>query len=105
MVVHIEYTPINNTHEKTLFFSGKGVTYDTGGADLKAGGIMAGMHVDKQGAAGIAGFIKTVSLLAPSNIKIVAELGFVRNSIGSNAYVADEIIMFVYFLFFLFLLL
>jgi len=31
---------------------GKGVTYDTGGADIKAGGIMAGMSRDKCGAAG-----------------------------------------------------
>ena len=33
--------------EKTLFLVGKGVTYDTGGADIKAGGVMAGMHRDK----------------------------------------------------------
>lgn len=36
----------------------QGITYDTGGADIKAGGIMAGMHRDKCGAATVAGFFK-----------------------------------------------
>jgi leucyl aminopeptidase len=31
-------------------FAGKGLTYDTGGADLKTGGHMAGMSRDKGGA-------------------------------------------------------
>ncbi len=29
--------------KKTVFLVGKGITYDTGGADIKAGGHMAGM--------------------------------------------------------------
>ena len=36
----------------------QGITYDTGGADVKAGGHMAGMHRDKCGAAFVAGFFK-----------------------------------------------
>ena len=39
----------------------QGVTYDTGGADIKAGGVMAGMHRDKCGAAAVAGFFKVIS--------------------------------------------
>ena len=33
--------------EKTVMLVGKGITYDTGGADIKAGGIMAGMYTLK----------------------------------------------------------
>ena len=33
--------------KKTVYLVGKGVTYDTGGCDIKAGGVMAGMHRDK----------------------------------------------------------
>jgi hypothetical protein len=29
--------------KKTVYLVGKGITYDTGGADIKAGGHMAGM--------------------------------------------------------------
>jgi leucyl aminopeptidase len=44
--------------DKTLYLVGKGVTYDTGGADIKAGGVMAGMSRDKCGAAAVAGFMQ-----------------------------------------------
>ncbi|MEQ2203364.1 hypothetical protein XENOCAPTIV_029226 [Xenoophorus captivus] len=46
--------------QKTLMLVGKGITYDTGGADIKAGGFMAGMHRDKCGAAAVAGFFQVV---------------------------------------------
>ena len=36
----------------------QGITYDTGGADVKVGGAMAGMHRDKCGASFVAGFFK-----------------------------------------------
>lgn len=39
------------------------MTYDTGGADIKAGGVMAGMHRDKCGAAAVAGFFKVTNNL------------------------------------------
>ena len=71
---------------------GKGVTYDTGGADIKAGGIMAGMSRDKCGSADVAGFLKVVSVLKPQNVKVIGAMAMVRNSVGSNCYVADEII-------------
>ena len=53
---------------------------------------MAGMSRDKCGAADVAGFLKVVSILKPTNIKVVGAMAMVRNSIGSNAYVSDEII-------------
>ena len=71
---------------------GKGITYDTGGADIKVNGIMAGMSRDKIGAANVAGFLKTVSILKPKNVKVVGAMALARNSVGSNCYVADEII-------------
>lgn len=77
---------------QTLFFAGKGLVYDTGGADVKINGGMAGMSRDKGGAAAVAGFLKAVALLKPAGLKVVAEIGAVRNSIGSDAFVPDEII-------------
>lgn len=41
---------------ETLFIVGKGVTIDTGGANLKIGGSMYGMSRDKYGSAVLAGF-------------------------------------------------
>lgn len=90
-IVRVEYTP-EGPVDRVVYISGKGITYDTGGADIKAGGIMAGMKRDKCGATSAAGFLKTVSILKPAGLKVIAYLGFVRNSVGSESYVADEVI-------------
>jgi len=76
----------------TVFLVGKGVTYDTGGADVKAGGVMAGMHRDKGGASAVAGFLQVVNELKPKHLKVIGTMSMVRNSIGAEGYVADEII-------------
>lgn len=90
-LVYLEYKGKGEI-TKTLFLVGKGITYDTGGADIKAGGNMAGMHRDKCGAATVAGFMKVLSILEPENVRVVAGLAMVRNSVGEESYVADEII-------------
>merc|ERR1712227_858287 len=90
-VIWLTYVPEGKV-EKTLYMVGKGITYDTGGADIKAGGIMAGISRDKCGAASAAGVMATVNLLKPAGVKAVAAMAMVRNSVGSDAYVADEII-------------
>jgi leucyl aminopeptidase len=90
-VIWLTYEPEGKV-EKTLMMVGKGITYDTGGADIKAGGIMAGMSRDKCGAADVAGVIKVISVLKPKNVKVIAAMACVRNSVGEECYVADEII-------------
>ena len=48
-VVELDYRPAGEI-QRTVILAGKGVTYDTGGADLKTDGHMAGMSRDKGGA-------------------------------------------------------
>jgi leucyl aminopeptidase len=44
-IIKLEYNPPKGSEvEQTLFLVGKGITYDTGGADVKTGGNMVGMH-------------------------------------------------------------
>ncbi|GAB1598632.1 putative aminopeptidase W07G4.4 [Argonauta hians] len=90
-VLLLEYTGSGNIHDN-LYLVGKGITYDTGGLDIKAGGVMAGMHRDKCGAAAVAGFFKVLSILKPKGIKVTGSMSMVRNSVGPDGYVADEII-------------
>lgn len=90
-IVFLEYRP-SKPAKKTVILVGKGVTYDTGGADVKAGGVMAGMSRDKCGAANVAGFLKVVDHMKPEDTIVIGVLCLVRNSIGSESYVADEII-------------
>ncbi|CAL1614964.1 unnamed protein product [Knipowitschia caucasica] len=77
----------------TLMLVGKGITYDTGGADIKAGGFMAGMHRDKCGAAAVAGFFQVLAKLKPKHLKVIGSMAMVRNSVGSDCYVADELLL------------
>ncbi|MBL8861685.1 MAG: leucyl aminopeptidase family protein [Planctomycetes bacterium] len=90
-VIRLEYAPKGRV-ERSLLFAGKGLTYDTGGADIKAGGFMAGMSRDKGGAAAVAGLVWTAAKLGLRGVRLIAELGVVRNSIGSDAFVTDEIV-------------
>ncbi|XP_054154214.1 putative aminopeptidase W07G4.4 isoform X2 [Oppia nitens] len=89
--IFLSYEPPEKV-TKTLILVGKGVTYDTGGADIKAGGIMAGMHRDKCGSAAVAGFFQTVATLKPKHTRVLGVMAMVRNSIGPDCYVSDEII-------------
>ena len=94
-VVRLEWSGSGKT-TRTVVVAGKGVTYDTGGADLKVGGSMSGMRRDKCGAAAAAGFFLSCVHADPAltaGLKLVVELGCVRNSIGPDAFVPDEIIV------------
>lgn len=90
-VLRLEYVGEGEL-EKTFLFAGKGVVYDTGGADVKAGGHMAGMSRDKGGGAAVVGLFAAVDRLRPKGVRLIAEIGFVRNSIGADSFVSDEII-------------
>ncbi len=79
--------------QRTVLLAGKGVTYDTGGADLKTGGHMAGMSRDKGGAAAVIGFLRAVAELRPPGLEVIAEVGAVRNSVGADSFVTDEILV------------
>lgn len=63
---------------------GKGVTYDTGGINLKPSGAMRGMKSDMAGAALAMGTLGAVAQLRlPLNVVVV--VGMVENMIGENA--------------------
>lgn len=57
---------VSSPYEHCMLF--QGITYDTGGADIKAGGIMAGMHRDKCGSAAVAGFFTVLIPYTPAHI-------------------------------------
>lgn len=90
-VLRLRYRP-EGVVQRTLLIAGKGVVYDTGGADVKYGGAMAGMSRDKGGAGAVLGFMAAVERLRPVGVEVVAEVGAVRNSIGSDGFVTDEIV-------------
>ncbi|GBP50032.1 Putative aminopeptidase W07G4.4 [Eumeta japonica] len=93
-IIELEYKPSDpNRIRETLVLIGKGVTYDTGGADIKISGKMQGMSRDKSGAAAVAGFMKACSVLKPPHLKVYGVLCLCRNSVGEDSYVADELLL------------
>ena len=79
----LEYLP--NKKEKPLVFVGKGVTFDSGGLDLKNIGGFSEMHMDMVGGATV---ISAIVLAAKFKIKknIVVLVPAVENSISSEAF-------------------
>merc|ERR1739848_725299 len=50
------------------------------------------MSRDKCGSAVVAGFLQCVAKLKPKGIKVIGAMAMVRNSVGANCYVSDEIV-------------
>ena len=50
------------------------------------------MHRDKGGAAAVASFFYALTKMKPADIRVIGGMAMVRNSVGSEAYLADEII-------------
>ncbi|MDP8211813.1 MAG: leucyl aminopeptidase [Candidatus Zapsychrus exili] len=70
---------------------GKGVTYDTGGLNLKPTGYMESMRQDMGGTAAVVGTLKnTIALNLKKNILFVC--GLAENTIGPDAYKPGDVI-------------
>ncbi len=73
-----------------LALIGKGITFDTGGLNLKTSGHIETMRTDMSGAAAVAGTLKNSILLTPKkNILFVFALA--ENAIGSGAYKPGDV--------------
>jgi len=84
-LVILEYTGPGAAEQKPIAFVGKGVTFDTGGLNLKPTGSMESMYLDMSGSAAVLSAIKAVALLQLP-IKLVVALALAENAIDGNAY-------------------
>ena len=76
--------------DKYTAIVGKGMTYDTGGLNIKPTGSMETMKIDMSGAAAVCGILKnTIALGVKKNILFV--LGIAENAIGSKAYKPGDV--------------
>lgn len=80
-----------NKNDKPIVLAGKGVTFDSGGLNIKPGDSMNGMHLDMSGGA-VA--IHTVALASKMKLKInvVALVPAVENMPGGNSYRPGDIL-------------
>jgi leucyl aminopeptidase len=75
----------------TVVLVGKGVSFDTGGLDLKPSSGMALMKKDMGGAAVVLGAFQAIAQLGLP-VHLVAVLGLVENAVGSRSYRPGDIL-------------
>jgi leucyl aminopeptidase len=88
-LVELTYTPANPLAHVVL--CGKGITFDTGGLNLKPGPSMVTMKSDMGGAAAVAGALSAVAALG-SRITVTGLLALAENAIGGDAQRPSDVI-------------
>ncbi len=87
----MEWKPRNAKNEKPLVLVGKGVTYDTGGLNIKTGKYMETMKSDMSGAAMMASVIYAAAQ-AKLPLHIIALIPATDNRLNGNAYASGDVI-------------
>ena len=88
-MVILEHNPKGS--QKTVVLVGKGVTFDSGGINLKSTAGLSDMKLDMSGAAAVAAALITAAKLK-SKIKVVGILPIVENMVSGNACRPGDII-------------
>jgi len=87
----MEWKPEKPINAQPLVLVGKGIVYDTGGANLKPGPSMEGMKSDMSGAAAVAGAMLSIAK-AKLPVHTIALIPATDNRMNGNAYVSGDII-------------
>ncbi len=90
-MVHLKYRPPGSSSKKPTAFVGKGITYDTGGLDLKPAQYMRNMKKDMGGSAAVAGLAYYV---LKEQIKQPMDFYFAiaENAVAGNAFRPGDIL-------------
>lgn len=84
-LIHLVYRPDGDVKRK-IALVGKGVTFDTGGYNIKPGGSMLNMHCDMAGAAAVLGAAKAIGDLRPQGVEVHFIVPTAENVISHNAF-------------------
>ena len=90
-MVIVEYDGTNGKQERPLGLVGKGVTFDTGGYNVKPGGSMTGMKMDMCGSANVMGAMRALAARG-ANVRAVAVVGLAENMIDGHAFRPEDVI-------------
>lgn len=88
--IHMQYKS-PNAHKK-LAIIGKGITFDSGGLDIKPASSMLTMKDDMSGAAAILGVMSIIRELKP-NIELHALIAACENMPGASAYKPGDVLI------------
>lgn len=87
--IHMEYKP--KDAKKKIAIVGKGVTFDSGGMNLKSSGSMRDMKGDMSGSAAVLGLMNFITELKP-NVEVHAIIAATENMISGGAYKPGDVL-------------
>ncbi len=88
--IHLTYKPRGKAKDRIVIV-GKGLTFDSGGLNIKPGDYMRTMKMDKSGACAVLGIMKAIAQLKPK-VEVHGIIGAAENMPSGNAYRPDDII-------------
>lgn len=88
-LVRMQYAPRGAKFHLALV--GKGITFDSGGLDIKPAGGMAGMKFDMSGAAAVIAAVKAVAALG-LKVKVTAYAAMAENMPSGSAYRSGDVL-------------
>ncbi|MFU2193285.1 M17 family metallopeptidase [Mycoplasma sp. 4079] len=88
-VVVIEYNGNPESNEKTVYV-GKGITFDSGGYNIKTGRNMLGMKFDMSGSVFVASALKAIAQLKPKT-NVAAIMCITDNRVNGDASLPDSV--------------
>ena len=86
----LDYTPAE-TSDQTIVLVGKGITFDTGGLNLKPGDSMRHMESDMAGGAGVIGAMRLVGHFKPG-VRVIGLVPASENMPGANAFKPGDVL-------------
>ncbi len=89
-LIHLVYKPEGAVNH-VVGLVGKGVTFDTGGYNIKPGASMMNMHCDMGGSAAVLGAAKAIAGLRPENVEVHFIVPTAENAIANNAFKPNDI--------------
>ncbi|MDL1956093.1 MAG: leucyl aminopeptidase [Candidatus Desulfofervidus auxilii] len=89
--IHLAYTP--SKAKKRFVIIGKGITFDSGGLNIKPDQFMKTMKSDKAGACAVLGIMKAIASLKPQ-CEVHGLIPAAENMPGGKAFRPDDIIVF-----------
>ncbi len=88
--IHLTYKPRGKPKDRIVIV-GKGLTFDSGGLNIKPGDYMRTMKMDKSGACAVLGIMKAIAQLKPK-VEVHGIIGAAENMPSGTAYRPDDII-------------
>eukprot|EP00966_Prymnesium_polylepis_P215174 4983433-Prymnesium_polylepis.1 len=93
--IHLTYTPPDGPATKKLGLVGKGLTFDSGGYNIKAGAgsMIEKMKFDMGGAGAVLGTARVVAGLAPKGVEVHFIVAACENMVSAEAMRPGDILV------------